>query len=226
MNTRHQLLGAWSGIFFCAVFTLGFWFIAGFVPPPSPSASAAQIAELYQQNTWQIRLGALLMMACSAFIVPFAAAISVQMKRMEGSSPVLTYTQLASGSLGIVFFILPAMLWTIAAYRPSRDPQLILLLNDMGWLIFLMPFTSFIVQNISIGLAVLSDRSEHPVFPRWVGFFNFWVAVLFVPGGLITFFKTGPFAWDGLFAFWVPLIVFFIWYLVMFVLLRKGITQQ
>ena len=98
--------------------------------------------------------------------------------------------------------------------------------NDAGWLMFLMPFTTFIVQNFAIGLAILGDRSAQPVFPRWVAYFNFWVAVLFLPGGLLTFFKSGPFAWNGLFAFWVPFVVFFTWYILMFALLRKGIIAQ
>jgi hypothetical protein len=226
MNTRNQLLCAWSGIAFVVVFTIGFWFLANFLPPPSPRATAAEIAALYRQNTLQIRFGMLLMMACSGLISPFVAVIAVQMKRMEGKASVLTYAQLSSGSVGVLFFVLPALTWSITAFRPDRDPQLTLLLNDMGWILFLMPFTSFVVQNICIGLAVLGDKSEQPAFPRWVGFFNFWVSVLFLPGGIITFFKSGPFAWNGLFGFWVPLVVFFIWYIVMFLFLRAGILSQ
>jgi hypothetical protein len=30
---------------------------------------------------------------------------------------------------------------------------------------------------------------------------NVAIALLFAPGGLITFFKSGPFAWNGLLAF-------------------------
>ena len=103
---------------------------------------------------------------------------------------------------------------------------MILLLNDLGWIMLLMTFTTFVVQNFAIGLCILGDKRERPTLPRWVGYFNFWVGVLFIPGGLLTFFKTGPFAWDGLFVWWVPLIVFFIWYVAMFVLLRNAVKQQ
>jgi hypothetical protein len=211
---------------FVALFTVGFWFLANFLPPPSPQASAADIVATYRTHTVQIRTGMLVMMASSGLIAPFVAVIAVQMKRMEGSTSALTYTQLSSGTVGVLFFILPALLWAVTAFRPERDPQLTLLLNDMGWIVFLMPFTSFVIQNVSIGLAILGDRSEKPAFPRWMGFFNFWVAVLFLPGGIITFFKSGPFAWNGLFGFWVPLVVFFAWYIVMFVFLRAGILSQ
>jgi hypothetical protein len=69
---------------------------------------------------------------------------------------------------------------------------------------------------------VLGDRNASPEMPRWVGFMNLWVAVLFIPGGFLTFFKTGPFAWNGVFVYWIPLVVFLGWYLVMVVLLRQG----
>jgi hypothetical protein len=226
MNTRSQLVCAWSGFAFALFFMLGFWIVAGFVPPPSPNASGADIAAMYQANTWQIRLGLFLMMGSCGLVSPFVAALSIQMKRMEGKPAILTFTQLSSGTVGIIFLLLPCLLWTIAAFRPERDAELILLMNDMGWVVLLMPFTSFVVQNFAIGFAILGDKNTTPVFPRWIGFFTLWVGILFVPGGLLTFFKTGPFAWDGLFAFWVPLLVFFGWYLVMVVFLRKAILAQ
>lgn len=226
MNTRTQLLCTWSGPVFVVLFTIGFWFLAHYLPPPSPNAGAEDIAALYREHTGPIRLGMFLMMACSALVAPFVAVISVQMQRLERGPGVLAYTQLAAGAVGILFLILPALLWTIAAFRPERDPNLILLLNDMGWICFLMPFGTFSLQNLVIGLAILGADGASQPFPRWAGYFNLWVAVLFVPGGLLTFFKTGPFAWDGLFVFWVPLVVFLLWYSAMFLLLRSAIKQQ
>lgn len=226
MNTRNQLLCAWCGVAFAILFNIGFWPLTHFVPPPSPTASALDVAAMYQAHTNQIRLGLLVMMAASGFILPFAAVISAQMKRMEDTPSVLSYLQLASGAVGVVFFIVPCLLWSVAAFRPERDAELIQLMNDAGWLILLMTFTTFMVQNFAIGLAILGDKSAQPVFPRWAAYLNFWVAVLFLPGGLLTFFKTGPFAWNGLFAFWVPFVVFLTWYLLMFMMLRKGIIAQ
>lgn len=166
------------------------------------------------------------MMGCSGLICAFVAAITVAIKRMEKSAGVLTYAQLSAGTCGAVFLIVPCLVWTAAAFRPERSAELTLLLNDLGWILLFMPFTTFVVQNIAIGLAVLGDRGEPPVLPRWVGFFNLWVAVLFIPGGLLTFFKTGPFAWSGLFVYWVPLVVFLSWYLVMFVMLRQAAIKH
>ena len=82
---------------------------------------------------------------------------------------------------------------------------LIVLLSDLGWITFLMPFGTFVVQNFAIGFAILVDKSALPVLPRWIGFFTIGVAILCLRGALLTLFKTGPFAWDGLFVLWVPL---------------------
>ncbi len=72
MNTRNELLCAWSGVVFLILFTLGFWPLAHFIPPPLPSASAAEIAAMYQQHGVQIRLGLVLMVVSWSLIIPFA----------------------------------------------------------------------------------------------------------------------------------------------------------
>jgi hypothetical protein len=227
MNLRAQMVCAWCGLAFALLFLVGLWPIANFVPPLAPSLSAEAIAAIYQQNTLPIRFGTLLLLACSGLMCPFVAVIALQMRRIEGDRfPILTMTLISAGTLNVMFFILPAVIWTAAAFRPERDPELTRLLNDLGWIAFLMPFTTFIIQNFALGFTILGDKRPRPVFPRWLGFFNFWVAVLFIPGGLLTFFKIGPFAWNGLFVWWIPFLVFFTWYLLMFYMLRIAIIEQ
>ncbi len=225
MNAKTQIFCAGCGIAFVILLTIGWWVIAGFIPAPSPALGANEIAEIYRSNTGMIRFGAMLSMTSMALTIPFIAVIAIQMRRTEGEFPVLTYTQLVAGAATLMPLLLPTLIWNIAAFRPERDPQLTLLLNDFAWIIFIMTFSPFFVQLASIGMAIVSDRHEKPVFARWIGYFNLWVAILFIPGALITFFKTGPFAWNGLLAFWMPLTVFFGWYLVMFFALLKAIRQ-
>lgn len=226
MNTRSELLCVWCAIPFAVLFTIGLWPLAGFMPPMSPSLSAVEIASIYQENTLPIRTGSLIMMACAGLMCPFLAAIAMQMKRIEGRYDVLTITQISSGTVGVVAFIVATVAWTVAAFRPERSPELIQLLNDIGWIYFLMTFTTFVVQDFAVGFAILGDKNSEPVFPRWVGYFNLWVGVTFIPAGLLTYFKTGPFAWNGLFVWWIPFVVFFSWYVVMFVLMRGNILRQ
>ena len=52
-------------------------------------------------------------------------------------------------------------------------------LNDMGWLPFTGIIYAIFVQNLVIGVAVLSDRRAQPVYPRWYGYFCLWTALLY-----------------------------------------------
>jgi hypothetical protein len=80
----------------------------------------------------------------------------------------------------------------VGAFRPaSRDPQTLLFFSDQAWLIFVGMWSAASMQSLCIGLAALRDRHPVPIIPRAYGYFNVWVATLFVPGGLIYFFKSG-----------------------------------
>jgi hypothetical protein len=48
-----------------------------------------------------------------------------------------------------------------------------------------------------------------------VAYLNIWVAVVFIPTGIITFFKTGPFTYAGLLGFYITLTVFAVWLVAM-----------
>jgi hypothetical protein len=43
---------------------------------------------------------------------------------------------------------------------------------------------------------------------------------------MLVFFKTGPFAWDGLISWWVPAVDFFGWAVVMMVLTAKAARRE
>jgi len=226
-NARSQLICVWCGIL-CPIFLFtGLWPAMGFIPPLNPAASAAEIAAIFQNNTNGIRLGTIFIMLAGAFYAPFTAVIAAQMRRIEdGPTPVLTYAQLAAGAASCLLFIIPALAWTDAAFRPDRPAEITQAFNDLAWIFVVMPFVLAEVQNICFGAVIISDRRQNPLFPRWLGFFNFWIALSFIPGGLTTFFKTGPFAYNGLLAFWVPAGTFGPWFIVICVYLIKAIRRQ
>jgi hypothetical protein len=64
-------------------------------------------------------------------------------------------------------------------------------------------------------VASFRARPAVPVFPRWAGYYNLWIALLVLPATMIMFFRDGPFAWTGLIGVWSPAAVFGSWYLVM-----------
>ncbi len=186
----------------------------------------ADVISLYQSNLFGIRSGMVLMLLGVSFMLPLISLISSHMHRMEGANPILASTQLISGTVALLALFIPPIIWSIAAFRLDRDPQITMMLHDAGWIFLVFPVAPAIVQNLSIGLAILSDGGSPPIFPRWVGFLNFWVAFLFLPGGLIIYFKTGAFAWNGILAFWVPFGAFTIWLITLLLFMYKSIKAM
>jgi hypothetical protein len=71
-----------------------------------------------------------------------------------------------------------------------------------------------VLQVACFGIAVLIDRRERPIFPRWLGYYNLWVALMFTPGTFNVFFHDGPLAWNGIIAWYLPLAVFATWMII------------
>jgi hypothetical protein len=206
---------------------LGLWPAAGFFPPPLPSADAAQTVMLYRENTTGIRIGGILLMLSGALYLPFLASIADQVRRIEGGhSVVLAYTVLAAGTAFTMFFVLPGLVWITAAFRPERSAEVTQMLNDMGWLLLICPVAVACVQSVAVGLAILTDKQQPPAFPRWVGFFNLWLALIESFGQLAALFKTGPFAWNGLVSFWLPLCLLGPWFFIMAACVMNAAARQ
>ena len=226
MNTRGKTICAVIGVM-CPVLMFAGLISAGFFPPLPPSWSADQVAAFYSSHATQIRIGMVLNQFAGALMVVFASVVFVQMRRIQSEvSPVLSCVQLGSGIFTAVPFLVPTMVWLTASYRPERDPQLTWLLNDFGWIFFMGVFASTVVENVALGLAILSDRNPRPIFPRWLGYFNLWLSVLLFPAVLLSFFTTGPFAWNGALVFWVPATVFGSWFPVMLLYVLRDIRRQ
>jgi hypothetical protein len=81
------------------------------------------------------------------------------------------------------------------------------------------------LQLLVLGLAILLDQRPDPVFARW-GAFNIIAGLLFLPNAFAVVYKTGPFAWDGVLAFWLKLALFAVYLAVMFFLVHAAIQRQ
>lgn len=212
MNASHQRLCAWSGIVFTGLFVLGFGVIARFIPLPDPGDSAQEVADMYAEDRDQIRAGMVVSMFALIFYIPFATLISVHLKRIEGKHTPLTYAQLGLGVVLGPLFIMPFYCIIVAALRPERSPEDIQQLNDLGFLPFTGIIYTIFLQNMVIGIAVLSDKRDKPIFPRWWGYLSIWMGILYLPACLDAFYDdSGPLAWNGILSFWLSAIAFFAW---------------
>jgi hypothetical protein len=201
-------------------------FGTGILPPQSPNHSADLIAVWYRHHNTLKLLGFAGTAVAVTLVAPLVVAITLQMFRIEGRSPAMSLLQFGSGMVTWMLMAFPMMILCAAAFRPGRDPQITQALTDVGYIAFFMGFGPFAVQDIAIGVAVLRDRAVEPVYPRWVGWFNLWVAFLFLPAVVIPFFKVGPFTYRGLLAFWIPTLIYGLWALVMAQMTRLAIHRE
>jgi len=189
VNVANQILCAWCSPLATLLWLVGFLAMAGFAPPLDPNASALEIQAYYRDNANMIRGGLCITMLGAAFLGPFYAVIATQMRRIEGNNSPLAFAQLGLGMLTILLFVIPCFLLGTAAFRPERDPDLIMLLNDAGWLPFVGAFQTTFLQLIVLAICIFRDK-EQKVFPRWLAYFNLWVAMLLLPAGLVLYIIT------------------------------------
>ncbi len=201
--------------------------LAGWLPPISPALEAGAVRDFFNAEANDIRLAAVLLMMGGGFFWPFGAAISNQMKRIEGyHHHPLADTQLATVAGTSLAIIIPAALWMVAAFRPERAPELVQLVNDLGWMLFIGTVPPAFIQVLAVAFCALTEQGPKRVFPRWFGFFNLWIATGFLVGEAVCFFHTGPFAWNGFAAFWMAATFFFGWILVTWWVVRRAILAQ
>jgi hypothetical protein len=226
MKPNAQVVSLRMSVFFGAVLLVAFVIFPGFFPPISPQWSATHVAEFYARHTTMIRASMVTFNFCGVMLVPFLMVIVYQMKRMSAESQVFAYSYLSAAATGVTLFALADLFWLIAAFRPERDPQLILLLNDLAWITFTAPVGMIVVQNLCLAAAVYLDRNPEPIFPRWVAPFSLIVAVAIAPSAGAAVFRTGPLAWNGAVSFWLRNAAYATYLVVMFFVLRAAIRRE
>jgi hypothetical protein len=226
LRRRIQVFCAWCGPAFALLLFGGWGFMGGFIPLISAADSPAQVAAAYAEHPTLQKVGLLLGMVGVFLTIPYFVVISLQMRRMEHGIPILAILQLCSGIIVTVVLMVPMLLFVGGVFRPERPPELTQLMNDISYVMLILPWPPILGQLFALAVAILHDRNEKPVFPRWVAGYNLWVAFLLLPASLIIFFKDGIFAWTGLIGFWIPAAVFGLWYLVMTWVLLRAIRDE
>jgi hypothetical protein len=217
MNITDQRICLWLVPGFGAVLAFAFCLFPGFFPPLSPELSADEVARFYRENVGQIRASMILFNLCEVMFIPFFMVIVVQMLRMAN---------LSAAASGSTMFALADIAWLVAAFRPERNPQLTLLLNDLAWMAFITPVGFIIAQNFCLALGIYMDAQAKPVFPRWVGHFNIATALLMAPAAFALMHIKGPLAWDGILSFWLRIGTYISYVVVMFLVVRSAINRQ
>ena len=221
-----QRASVWAMIVAGLGIAVSFVLVVRWVPLPSPADSAAQVARMYTENVSAIRTNALIFAVCWSVWILFSAVIAAQLSRQEPGFPFWSIVSFGGGLLLCLIVTLNAVLWGVASFRPDRAPDVTQALNDFAWFLFVVPAGPLGLQILSTGIVALAHSAPGAAFPRWYGYLSLWMFTVTMPGFVALFFKTGPLAWNGVFAIYVPGIGVGVWAVATIYLLLRTIREQ
>jgi hypothetical protein len=227
MGRKIQMACAWTGPLLVALWGFGAVVFAHIIPANTPQRSVADVVGSYTGNLTGIRIGMAMIMFGSGLLIPWGISLATQTRRASPDRPILFHIQVACSVGACMLGVMICLAGGLAAFRPGQiSGEITQLLNDVMWFCWVIPGSYFEVWCIVVAVAILGDRAARPVFPRWSGYFNIFVACSYVPGFMGLFFKSGPFAYNGLFVWWIPTVMFFFWILPMTALTIRAIRNE
>lgn len=227
VTRRTNLFGAWCGIAYIVLLLFGWWVVGGFFPLHRPSAGAEEIAAFFRDHMVRLRLGMIIVMWGAAVFIPFTATMADYVARYEGRDGPLSRTMTMAGYANAMLTFYPPLWWIANSWRATqRSAETIYLLNDIAWLQFIGGLALIMPMFVVVAVVAFVDTRPDPVFPRWLGYQSVMTFVLFLPDQMLFFFKTGPFAWNGVLGFWVPLTVFCGWFAAIVYVIRRTVLAE
>ena len=217
-----QLICFWTVPFFYIIFAIVFVPLSWMMPPRSPNSELPQIIEFMQSPNLLIATTILILVIGLAGVSN--ACYAVQMKRMT-VSPAFRFAFMAGSITGsIVGCLFPMFCFALGAYRPGYDPDILAMLYDFGYLSFIGSLGCFCLMWSMLGLAILLDKNN--ILPKWLGYYTVWqyMTELFATTVWIT--TSGPFAWDGIMAFWFNMVLYVPWQIIIYFYVYKAIQKQ
>jgi hypothetical protein len=227
MNTKVAKAFVWSAVVLVAGLIVAQGVLMHFVPGIDPNLTAEQVKQHFIDRRFEIQIGSILQIISWSFWATWGIVVTVFIRKMERGYPFLTYASIALVGGGSVFFLLIPMTWAVCAFRaPEMAPQIIQFANDWVWFDWLFTWPPFSIWFFVIAAAIFTDHNVPSIYPRWVAYLNLWCGFLIFPAALIAFFHTGPFAYNGIGAFWFPVVMFFGEIVVMIIVSMRVIDQQ
>ena len=227
MGRKIQIACAASGLLMIAFYGFGVIAFAHMIPVNSPEKGVAAVVGSYTDNLTGVRIGMSMVMLGCSLMITWGAALATQTRRASPKYPILFHIQVACAVTACMNGVMLCLAGGLAAFRPGViSGEITQALNDLFWLLWVLPGSSFEVWCLAAGVAILLDDRARPVFPRWSGYFSIFVALSFFPGFMGLFFKSGPFSYNGLFPWWIPTVTFFFWALTMTPLTIKAIRDE
>jgi hypothetical protein len=225
VSLRGQSLCGWCGLVYLVLLGISLP-LSNMLPPPSPNLSATAFAHALITNRTEFRIGVVMGAIAMPLYGVLCAGVGAQLKRIEGRYSPLSNIQTGMAMITVLEVWFPYMFFLAAAYRPERSAHDFQLLTDIGLLPFVGGWMLIVFQWLATAILIFQDERDEPAFPRWAGYLNLWFVFSSLPSSLLFFVHSGPFAWNGLFSWWLAGQAFGGWTLVMSILLIRATRRD
>ena len=207
-NIASQKAGLWCTFVFVALTVIGWLGIAHFwAPAPADigmEATKIWFTETYQ---WQTILGCTIFYIGAGLLTPGSIQFAIMLAKIEGKWPLWSITTGVCGIFISLIIFFNCCAWIVVAYRPEFGADVIQAWYDWSWFAFLLGWIYLAIEMVATGVVELMDKREVPMIPRWFTWATFAGAASLITAAGPAFFKSGPFAYHGLLAFYLPVFV-------------------
>jgi len=203
-----QKLGLYSNWIFVALTAVGWLGIAHFWMPARADLSLEETKVWFTQTHHPaVIVGLTLFYIAAGFLTPGSVAFGIMLAKIEGRWPVWSYTTAVCGVFISLIVFFNACAWMVSAYRKESEASVLQGFSDWAWFAFLLGWIYLAAEMFATAIVELMDQRPEPMVPRWFS----WLTIaggftVFFAGGP-AFFKSGPFAYHGLLAFYLPVAI-------------------
>lgn len=214
----------WTMVVFYILFGIVFVLMTHVMPPPSPAATTEQVVQWFGRIRTGILDGFSIIFLITGMAAVCNAIIAYSMSRMSVSKA-FPYAYILLYSLSAIPGMLySAILLSVGALRPDRDPALLHWLYDGAFLAFMGTMGIFLLGTLVWLIAILIDKNR--VLPPWFGYLNICNLLTEVVVAPCWTQRRGAFSWSGSISFWVDTLIFALYTVAFILVLRRMVERE
>jgi hypothetical protein len=203
-----QQIGLWCNWIFVALTVVGWLGIAHFWAPARADLGLdATKVWFSESHKWGTLIGCSLFYVAAGLLTPGSIQFGIMLSKIEGRRPLMSITTAVCGIFISLIVFFNCCAWIVAAYRPETGADVIQSWYDWAWFAFLLGWIYLAIEMVATGIVELMDQRPEPMIPRWLTWLTFAGAATLIFAAGPAFFKSGPFAYHGLLAFYLPVVI-------------------
>lgn len=207
-SVTPQKFALYCNLVFVFLTAVGWLGIAHFWAPAPADLSLDETKQWFSETyRWQTIFGCTLFYIGAGFLTPGSIQFAFMLSKIEGRVPVWSVTTGVCGIFISLIIFFNCCAWIVCAYRGETSADVIQSWYDWSWFAFLLGWIYLAIEMIATAVVELMDTREQPMIPRWFTWLTFAGAASLITAAGPAFFKSGPFAYHGLFGFYVPMVV-------------------